>query len=93
MKHICEVDNGSSITKILLALVEPILEIIEVTNLTLFPSISVRAYRCRETITWEQCKLGDIAEIVGGGTPSTSNSSYWDGDIDWYAPAEMEGQR
>ena len=46
-----------------------------------------------KTITWEQRKLGDIAEIVGGGTPSTSNSSYWDGDIDWYAPAEMEGQR
>ena len=45
------------------------------------------------TDAWEQRKLGDIAEIVGGGTPSTSNSSYWDGDIDWYAPAEMEGQR
>ena len=42
---------------------------------------------------WEQRKLGEIAEIVGGGTPSTSNPSYWDGDIDWYAPAEMEGQR
>ena len=42
---------------------------------------------------WEQRKLGDIAEIVGGGTPSTSNPAYWDGDIDWYAPAEMEGKR
>ena len=42
---------------------------------------------------WEQRKLGEIAEIVGGGTPSTSNPAYWDGDIDWYAPAEMEGQR
>ena len=42
---------------------------------------------------WEQRKLGEIAEIVGGGTPSTSQPSYWDGDIDWYAPAEMEGQR
>lgn len=47
----------------------------------------------RITFTWEQRKLGEIAEIVGGGTPSTSNPSYWDGDIDWYAPAEMEGQR
>lgn len=45
------------------------------------------------TDTWEQRKLGEIAEIVGGGTPSTSNPAYWDGDIDWYAPAEMEGQR
>ena len=44
-------------------------------------------------ITWEQRKVSDIADIFGGGTPSTSNPEYWDGDIDWYAPAEMEGQR
>lgn len=43
-------------------------------------------------ITWEQRKLGDIADIVGGGTPSTGNQSYWDGDIDWYAPAEIANQ-
>ena len=42
---------------------------------------------------WEQRKLGDLAEIIGGGTPDTNNPDYWDGDIDWYAPAEMEGQR
>ncbi len=41
---------------------------------------------------WEQCKLGEVAEIVGGGTLSTAISSYWDGDIDWYAPAEIAGQ-
>ena len=45
------------------------------------------------TDAWEQRKLSDLAEIVGGGTPDTNNSAYWDGDIDWYAPAEMEGQR
>ena len=43
--------------------------------------------------SWEQRKLSELAEIVGGGTPDTNNSAYWDGDIDWYAPAEMEGQR
>ena len=42
--------------------------------------------------TWEQRKLGDIADIVGGGTPSTSISEFWDGDIDWYAPAEIADQ-
>ncbi len=41
---------------------------------------------------WEQRKLGDIADIVGGGTPSTGNQSYWDGDINWYAPAEIADQ-
>ena len=41
---------------------------------------------------WEQRKLGELAEIVGGGTPSTSVESYWDGDIEWYAPAEIGEQ-
>ena len=44
------------------------------------------------TDSWEQRKLGELAEIVGGGTPSTSVNSYWDGDIDWYAPAEIGEQ-
>ena len=44
------------------------------------------------TDDWEQRKLGELAEIVGGGTPSTGMDSYWDGDIDWYAPAEIGEQ-
>ena len=44
------------------------------------------------TDDWEQRKLGDLAEIVGGGTPSTSKDEYWDGEIDWYAPAEIANQ-
>ena len=41
---------------------------------------------------WEQRKLGDIADITGGGTPSTSNNDYWDGNINWYSPAEISNQ-
>ena len=44
------------------------------------------------TNDWEQRKLGDVADIIGGGTPSTSVSEFWDGDIDWYAPAEISEQ-
>lgn len=44
------------------------------------------------TNEWEQRKLGELSNIVGGGTPSTSNPEYWDGDIDWYAPAEIGEQ-
>ena len=44
------------------------------------------------TDPWEQRKLGDVATIVGGGTPSTNNDAYWDGDIDWYSPAELGEQ-
>ncbi|MFV4927313.1 restriction endonuclease subunit S [Lactobacillus delbrueckii subsp. allosunkii] len=41
---------------------------------------------------WEQCKLGDVAKIVGGGTPSTKKSEYWNGNINWFTPAEIGNQ-
>ena len=44
------------------------------------------------TEAWEQRKLGDISEIVGGGTPSTNIDEYWNGDINWYSPAEIGEQ-
>lgn len=44
-------------------------------------------------ISWEQRKLGDIATITGGGTPSTNISEYWNGDIDWYSPVEIGENR
>ena len=34
-------------------------------------------------------KLGDICEIVSGSTPKTSVENYWDGDIKWITPAEI----
>ena len=30
-----------------------------------------------------------MANIVGGGTPSTKESSYWNGDINWFTPNEI----
>ena len=45
------------------------------------------------TEPWELRKLGEIADIIGGGTPSTSFADYWDGDIDWYSPAEIGSNR
>lgn len=45
------------------------------------------------TDAWEQRKLGDIATITGGGTPSTNISEYWNGDIDWYSPVEIGEKR
>lgn len=45
------------------------------------------------TEDWEQRKLGDIATITGGGTPSTNISEYWNGDIDWYSPVEIGENR
>ncbi len=38
---------------------------------------------------WNKFKLGDIAQIVGGGTPSTSKPEYWGGDIPWVTPRDL----
>ena len=34
-------------------------------------------------------KLGEICEIVSGSTPKTNVEEYWDGDIKWITPAEL----
>ncbi|WP_332454410.1 restriction endonuclease subunit S [Chryseobacterium aquaticum] len=38
---------------------------------------------------WEVKKLGEVATISGGGTPSTFVSEYWNGDIEWFTPTEV----
>ncbi len=38
---------------------------------------------------WEEKRLDNIADIIGGGTPSTNITEYWNGDIDWYSPTEI----
>ena len=38
---------------------------------------------------WEKVKLGDIGEIVGGGTPSTNKELYYGGDISWITPKDL----
>ena len=36
--------------------------------------------------------MGDLANIVGGGTPSTNMDKYWDGNINWFSPIEVGNQ-
>ena len=38
---------------------------------------------------WEKTKFGDIAVVVGGGTPDTNTSQYWNGKIQWFTPSEI----
>ena len=40
--------------------------------------------------TWEWVRLKHIGEIIGGGTPSTNVSEYWNGEIPWLTPADMK---
>ena len=38
---------------------------------------------------WERKKIADVCETVGGGTPSTKVSEYWEGDITWVVPSDV----
>ncbi|EJB73033.1 type I R-M system specificity subunit [Helicobacter pylori Hp A-16] len=38
---------------------------------------------------WQKVRLGDIAEIIGGGTPSTQITSFWNGSINWFTATEI----
>ena len=39
---------------------------------------------------WEVRKIGDVAEITGGGTPSTNNAEFWNkGTVNWYSPTDL----
>lgn len=45
-------------------------------------------------IGWEVCSLSKKIELLSGGTPKTSEPTYWDGDVPWYsvrdAPTETD---
>ena len=42
---------------------------------------------------WVVVRLGDIADhLIGGGTPSTSNPDYWNGEIAWMTSAHINGR-
>ena len=40
---------------------------------------------------WAWTRVGEIYNIVGGGTPSTDIEEYWNGDIAWVTSADIYG--
>lgn len=40
---------------------------------------------------WKHIKLGNISEVIGGGTPSTKNYDFWNGNIPWLTPKDLSG--
>ena len=40
---------------------------------------------------WKLCPVSAIAEVVGGGTPPTSEPAYWGGDVPWCTPTDLTG--
>ena len=51
-----------------------------------YPEIRFKGF----TDPWEQRKVSDLAEkTYGGGTPTTSNEAYWNGDIPWIQSSDV----
>jgi type I restriction enzyme S subunit len=43
---------------------------------------------------WEKKRIADVAECLGGGTPSTNSPEYWeDGDVTWVTPTDVTRNR
>lgn len=38
---------------------------------------------------WNVLTINDVATVIGGGTPSTFVSEYWNGNINWFTPTEI----
>jgi type I restriction enzyme, S subunit len=43
--------------------------------------------------TWALTTLGEVYQVIGGGTPSTKVTDYWGGDTPWITSADIEGVR
>lgn len=39
---------------------------------------------------WEWVRLENYGYLMGGGTPSTNKSVYWEGDVPWVCPKDMK---
>lgn len=39
---------------------------------------------------WRWAQIGQLYEVIGGGTPSTKVSEYWEGDIPWISSADID---
>ena len=40
---------------------------------------------------WQDLSLSELATIVGGGTPSRRQPTYWDGSVLWATPTDVTG--
>ena len=38
---------------------------------------------------WKNVKLAEVINIIGGGTPKTTNAEYWNGNIPWLSVADF----
>ena len=41
---------------------------------------------------WKATNLGDVCQVIGGGTPSKNNEAYYSGDIPWATVRDMRSE-
>lgn len=58
-------------------------------ELKLYPTL--RFFEFKEK--WKKEKIGEITNVVAGGTPSTFKKEYWGGDIRWMNSGELNLKR
>jgi hypothetical protein len=51
---------------------------------------SCARYFLRGLERFESCRLGELVEVLGGGTPSTTDPTAWTGSIPWISPKDMK---
>lgn len=42
--------------------------------------------------SWSRTKVADVADVIGGATPSTKEPNYWGGAIPWLTPKDLSTQ-
>ena len=42
---------------------------------------------------WTEYRLIELMDVIGGGTPKTSNPDYWEGNIPWISVKDFNGER
>ena len=44
-------------------------------------------------IAMRKCSIDELGTVVGGATPTTKNTAFWDGGIPWLSPKDLTGRR
>ena len=42
---------------------------------------------------WRWGMMGDISDVIGGGTPKSDQAEYFGGNISWITPADLSGYK
>ena len=57
----------------------------------LFPARLIETEQGEIPEGWRISSIGDEVRVVGGSTPSTTSTEFWDGKINWATPKDLAG--